>query len=127
MRVTVFTGPVLRDDDPKRSYIQVPREYWKIVVRVEDGELLATAVLADQSDLLKEGGEALRREDLPAIPKNLAKVEQCSIQEIEELTRLNFGSLREHDTYHGGAEGAGTRRLIRDYQDLQIRLPNKRS
>src|SRR5262249_56939354 len=42
-KVTVLTGPVLGDDDPPYRYVQVPRAFWKILVRVQDGQLLATA------------------------------------------------------------------------------------
>jgi endonuclease G len=118
LRVTVFSGPVFRADDPPLSYILVPREFWKVVVRVEEGELLATAVLADQTDLL-DAGEATRPEDLAPIPERL-KEYQCSVREIEELTGLDFGSLRDADTFVPGGESAGRRR-IREFADLAVK------
>lgn len=126
MRVTVFTGPVLRKDDPKRSYIQVPREFWKIVVRVEDGELLATAVLADQTEFISEE-ESSGSEDLPPFPDKLPPEYQCTVREIEELTGLDFGPLRDHDTFDGGSESTTSRRLISKFEEIQFHRPKSTS
>ena len=121
LRVTVFCGPVLRADDPKRDYILVPREFWKVIARVENGELLATAILADQSDLLG-GEESTGAEDLPPFPDKLPQDYQVTIAEIEELTDLDFGSLREHDTFTPGPEAISgpRRRRIEKLTDIQI-------
>ena len=127
LRVTVFTGPVLRKNDPKRSYIRVPREFWKIVVRVEDGELLATAVLADQTEFINEEEESLGAEDLPPFPDKLPPEYQCTVREIEELTGLDFGHLRDHDTFDGGSEGVTSRRRISKFEDIQLRRPVRSS
>jgi endonuclease G len=51
-RVTVFTGPVFGSADPLYRGVAVPRAFWKVIVRVEDGALRATAFLADQGELL---------------------------------------------------------------------------
>lgn len=133
MRVTVFTGPVFQDNDPKRGYIKVPLRFWKVVVRVENGKLLATAAVADQTDLVK-GGERLGPEDLPKMP-TLVKVEQVKISKLEELTGLKFGDLRNHDTFHSGPESldpaaaaerlgtyaSGEKRPITRFADYQVR------
>ena len=129
LRVTVFCGPVLRDDDPKFDYILVPREFWKVIVRVEDGELLATAILADQSDLLGGGESASGAEDLPPFPTHLPKDYQVTIAEIEELTGLDFGTLREHDTFTDGSEsisGRHPRQLIDKLDEIQIHPRRRR-
>lgn len=114
LRVTVFSGCVFRDDDPRKSYVQVPREYWKVIVRVEDGELLATGIVADQSDLIGA------QEGLAPFPDKLPDEYQRSIEDIENLTGLTFGNLREHDTFDGGAEGAESKRRISSFEDIQI-------
>lgn len=128
LRVTVFTGPVFRNDDPMFDTIRVPREYWKIVARVDEGELLATAILADQSDLLEqqEAIRAGRAEDLPDFPDKLPDEYQVTIAEIEQLTRLDFGSLRDHDTFAGGgseAIGKPRRRKLASFQDISVERP----
>lgn len=126
LRVTVFTGPVFRPDDPVFAEFPVPREYWKVVVRVDDGQLLATAILADQSDLLRQS-EAIAAgraaEDLPPFPDILPEEYQVTVAEIEELTGLDFGPLRDHDTFAGGSEGARghRRRRIERFEDISIR------
>jgi endonuclease G len=49
-RVTVFTGPVFRDDDPVYRGIRIPVAYWKVVAFVhDDGRPSATAYVIDQS------------------------------------------------------------------------------
>jgi endonuclease G len=135
MRVTVFSGPVFGKRDPKRGYIRVPLRFWKVVARVVDGELLATAVVADQTDLVTGGEEKAWAEDLPEMPP-LVKTHQVPVATIEKLTALDFGPLRDHDTFESGSEGAeraggaegagdgvedlGPRRLIRTFADLQV-------
>jgi endonuclease G len=129
LRVSIFTGCVFRDDDPVFDTIRVPREYWKIVARVEDGELLATAILADQTDLLGLS-EAFREsagpEDLPDFPDKLPDEYQVTIAEIEELTGLDFGLLREHDTFADASEGLRSRRKLESFQDISVERPRER-
>jgi endonuclease G len=108
LRVTVLTGPVLdaENDIPWRDDIvpdfKVPREFWKVVVRVENDELLATALYADQSPLIDRLPEA-RATGF----KDLSKVEkyQVSIAELERKTGLDFGqAIRDADTISPQAE-----------------------
>lgn len=103
-KVTVFTGPVFdtKKDVPWR-YVKVPRRFWKIVVRVQDGKLAAIALLADQSQFLKSLPEGMTREAMEAWD-NTAKVKEylSTVREVEKLTGLNFGELRKHDTKPGG-------------------------
>jgi endonuclease G len=56
-KACVFTGPVLRDDDPSIGpRVQAPREFWKLVVMVDadQNRLHATAYLLSQGDLIRE-------------------------------------------------------------------------
>lgn len=115
LRVTVFSGCVFREDDPRKSYIQVPREFWKVIVRVEDGELLATGIVADQSDLIGA------QEGLAPFPDKLPDEYQWSIEAIENLTGLTFRNLREHDTFDNGSEGVESKRRINSFEDIKIR------
>jgi endonuclease G len=90
LKVTVFTGPIYRDDDPEYRGIQLPREYWKIVAVVTEGRNSATAYMISQSDLL---------ETLRAFGFGRYKTYQVSIGQIEQLTNLDFGELRQFDGY----------------------------
>jgi hypothetical protein len=49
---------------------------------------------------------------------------QTSIREIEKLTGLNFGSLRQHDTFQDGAERAtGLKVKLENFDDLKLDSP----
>lgn len=132
MRVSVFTGPIFGTKDPKLGYVRVPLRYWKIVVRVEDGRLLATAAVADQTELVKGGAERIGAEDLPRMPQ-LVKVKQVTVAKIEALTGIDFGKLRNFDTSGGETLGGGAEALGEDdlgwskeierLEDYQIRPP----
>ncbi|WP_082600414.1 DNA/RNA non-specific endonuclease [Nocardioides sp. Soil777] len=48
LRISVFGGPVLRDDDREYRGVLVPREFWKVIAWEEDGVLTARAFLLTQ-------------------------------------------------------------------------------
>src|SRR5262249_13784062 len=53
-RLTVFTGPVFRNDDKLYCGVQIPREFWKVAVYAKAGcGLVAAAFLVSQEDLIK--------------------------------------------------------------------------
>ena len=55
LKVTVFTGPVFRENDIVYRGVQIPAEFWKIVIIVkEDGNLSATAYLQTQKNLIED-------------------------------------------------------------------------
>jgi endonuclease G len=94
-KVTVFTGPVLRDDDKPYKNARLPRQYWKVVVLARpDKSLLATAFLLSQQDLL---GKLEADFDAGAF-----KTFQVKVSLVEQLTRLDFGKLRKADVLGGG-------------------------
>ena len=91
LRVQVFTGPLLEEDDPVYDAfpkIQYPVRFWKVVVaKRSDGKLSATAYLLDQSDVIAEHGI----EAAPQAPYGAYGTFQVKISEIERLTDLQFG------------------------------------
>lgn len=88
LKVTVFTGPVFRTDDRVYRGIQIPVEFWKVVVMVKvDGQLSATAYLQTQKNLIENLEFAY----------GAYKTYQVPISRIEEWTGLHFGELRTHD------------------------------
>lgn len=110
LRVTVITGPVLADDDPEYEdevlgAVRLPRRFWKVVARVEDGERKVFAVLADQSEamdaLFRARGEG--RESFEW-PRRLSRELRSTVARIAELTGLDFGDLANHDVF-ARAEG----------------------
>lgn len=117
-KVTVFTGPVFQDDDPAFRSLLVPRQYWKIIARIDSGQLRATALLADQSELLTAVSEvgAESFDDTSTVREY-----QVAISEIERLTKLPFVQLRESDTFtQTGQQTQTTRHLLTSYEDLLL-------
>jgi len=118
-RVSVFTGPVFAATDPAYRGIRVPLQFFKVIARVETGNLKATAFLADQSELLTALPERLSGEERF---DNVGRVREyvTTVAEVEEMTGLDFGPLRDHDTH--AAEALGTRRPLRAEADLRAAL-----
>jgi endonuclease G len=54
MRISVFTGPVLRDDDRTRFGVQIPTTFWKVIAFEHDEthELCATGYTLAQDDFI---------------------------------------------------------------------------
>lgn len=88
LRISVFGGPVLRTNDKHYRGIQIPREFWKIVVYTEHGMLNAKAYVLSQDNLL-DRLEALGLEEF--------KLYRVPISELEARTGLNFGALKKAD------------------------------
>ena len=86
-RLSVLGGPVLRETDPPyRGLVQVPREFWKVVVYRMAGELRFRAFILTQD--LDLGTETFL-EDF--------KTYQVSLYMLETRTRLTFAGLEDVD------------------------------
>jgi DNA/RNA endonuclease G (NUC1)/V8-like Glu-specific endopeptidase len=109
-KLTVFTGPVFRDDDPEYRGIKIPLEYWKVAVLVgQNGKLASLAFLVTQEDLIRHVVEEA------AI--DTARTFQTSVSEIERLSGLDFGRLRAHDIQSVDSFAAG------ETTQAEIRIP----
>jgi endonuclease G len=112
LRVSVFTGPVFREDDMLyRGKYQIPAEYWKVVAMVKnDGQLSVTAYLQTQKNLL------------PDLEIEFAygeyKTYQVPVVKIEALTQLDFGAIRNYDPL-GTIEGIMARAIERP-EDIML-------
>jgi endonuclease G len=92
LKVSVFTGPVFREDDIEYRGVRIPAEFWKVAVMVKpDGKLSATAYLLSQKSFIDDLEFAFGE----------YKTYQVPILQIEELTGLGFGELKQHDPLHG--------------------------
>lgn len=113
LKVTVFTGPIFRDDDPDYRGVLLPREYWKVVAVISEGRKSATAYMISQSELL---------EHLRAFGFGRYKTYQVSIRQVEELANLDFGTLKQYDGFT--TEEGRTRRAlqaeIRSWEDIRV-------
>jgi endonuclease G, mitochondrial len=90
LRISLFTGPVLADDDPPMEGTLVPRDYWKVVaMRKRDGTLACAAYVLSQGELLKAPPEEFVFGEYKAF--------QVRVSEVEERAGLNFGQLRGRD------------------------------
>lgn len=91
-KVSVFTGPVFRDDDPTYSDVQAPTDFWKVVVAIDADTkgLLTSAYLLSQEGLMPEEG----------FRYGAFKTYQAPLKRIEELADLKFSkSVRDADVF----------------------------
>src|SRR5581483_6733136 len=96
MRMTVFTGPVLDEDDPEYKGIRIPRHFCKIAVFGRPGGGLgALGFVVSQ--------EALVRDFLSFGRDQEAQLFQTSIRQVEVMTGLSFGML---DSVDAGSLGS---------------------
>ncbi|RKT54307.1 DNA/RNA non-specific endonuclease [Saccharothrix australiensis] len=88
LKVSVYGGPVFRDDDRVFRGVRLPREYWKVIAFVAQGVLKARAfVLTQHLDQL----EALELDEF--------RVYQVTVAEVEERCGFTFPeALRAADT-----------------------------
>ncbi len=109
LKISVFTGPVFRENDLvyKEKY-KIPADFWKVVVMVkDDGNMSATAYLQTQENML---------DNLEFVYGGY-KTYQVPIAEIEKLTGLDFGALSEYDPI---ANVESAVRLIGDESSIRL-------
>ncbi|MFJ6416356.1 DNA/RNA non-specific endonuclease [Paeniglutamicibacter sp. NPDC091659] len=80
LRVSVFGGPVFRDDDRIYRGIALPSEYWKLLVYRENGVLKARTFLLTQD--LNQLRAVLALDEF--------RVYEITLAELEDRTRLRF-------------------------------------
>ncbi|THF86571.1 hypothetical protein E7T09_10725 [Deinococcus sp. KSM4-11] len=124
-RLSVLQGPVFAPDDPVYTDtagrdLQVPVQFWKLVLRVQNGVPQATALLVSQRDLLP----LPRKPVLPGGDGSPPDVTTflTSVAHLQDQTGLNFTSLAPYDTFRPPpaiphAEGAPLR-AITSWADL---------
>lgn len=90
-KICVFTGPFFSDSDPKDKFsdVQIPKEYWKIIVFVHDEteKLCATGYTQSQEDFIE------RREFV----YGSFMTYQVPIRLIEKKSKISFGELSDLD------------------------------
>jgi endonuclease G len=105
LKVSVFTGPVFRGDDPIYREVAVPQQYWKVVTMVkQDGSLSATAYLVSQKELVDD-----------FLTESFAfgrfKTLQIPIRELETKIEMSFRELGDHDPMAVGSDRERPRAL----------------
>ncbi|WP_315816253.1 DNA/RNA non-specific endonuclease [Paraflavitalea speifideaquila] len=103
MRISVFTGPVLRPNDKVQFGVKIPEQFWKIIVFVHDetDKLTATGYMMSQEEHIPDQ-EFVFGEFGTA---------QVSIASIEKKTGLSFGNLSGLDPMNDEAVGDPIRPL----------------
>ena len=100
-KLSVFTGPVLEEDDLPYRGVQIPRKFWKVAAWTMDGKLAAAGFLLDQSPLLGkvELKKAIRERLLADEPPPLGpfRTFQVPVRQIAELTGLSLSRLENAD------------------------------
>lgn len=95
LRVSVFTAPVLGDDDPPYRGIRVPLRFWKVAAWSTGGDaprLASAGFVLDQSELVDT------RAGLVSVPPIGAfRTFQAPVGEIEELAGVDLGPLVDAD------------------------------
>jgi endonuclease G len=89
LKVTVFNGPVFRDTDRTYRGVKIPENFWKVVamVRGDTGKLSITAYMLSQLDFMDELEFVFGPYQTYQVP----------VQQIEQLTGLDFGDLKTYD------------------------------
>lgn len=105
LKVSLFAGPVFRDDDREFRGVQIPREFWKVIAFVEQGKLKVKGFLLTQS-----------LDQLEALELNQFKVFQVALSEIEGRCGLAFPAALTS----GDSVGE---RLLRQREALSVRKP----
>ena len=115
-KVSVFTGPVFASNDQKYRDIRVPAQFFKIVARVDDGQLKVVALLASQADFLNRLPERLGGERFDDLGR--VRQYQTSVAEIESLTGLDFGRLRDADVFGDSETLDSPLRPLKAFRDV---------
>jgi DNA/RNA endonuclease G (NUC1)/S1-C subfamily serine protease len=98
MRICVFTGPFLANDDPVRFEVKAPVIFWKVLAFIHDqtGQLCATGYTMSQKSFIGEEEFVFGRHEN----------DQRPIHEIERRAGLSFGPLAALDPLHDQPEAA---------------------
>jgi endonuclease G len=83
LRLSLFGGPILRDDDREYRGVKVPKDFWKVIYfrEAEDGPLRVKAYMLTQRDLLN---------DLEALELPEFQVYEVSLQDLSGHINLQL-------------------------------------
>lgn len=112
MRISVFTGPVLREDDRFRFGVQIPTTFWKVIAFEHDrtGELCATGYTLAQDAFLGDDEFVFGRHETTQVP----------LAAIEGLAGVTFPALlRRLDPLEGVAPESAPRPLT-DFAQIRF-------
>lgn len=101
-KLCIFNGPVFRTSDRFYRGVQIPKEFWKVIVFAkDDGEPGAAAFVLTQADLIEDLMEEFEVGEYKAV--------QVRVSDLESKTKLDFGPFRRWDALEkDGAEESFT-------------------
>lgn len=89
LKISVFGGPIFRDDDRVFRGVKIPREFFKVLAFVESGKLKTRAFLLAQS-----------LDQLELLDLNQFRVFQVALTEVETRCGFKFpANLKTGDTF----------------------------
>ncbi|WP_404295147.1 hypothetical protein ACD578_27485 (plasmid) [Microvirga sp. RSM25] len=107
-------------DDLDDQGVFVPLTFWKVTIRVLNGESRLSGFLANHEKLLKRWRNTLR-ESKAAEGSLYVDEYLASLQRVERVTAFEMSSLKPQDTFRGqaseGTEGSGLR-VIWSFSEL---------
>ncbi len=127
-RLTVFTGPIYRPDDPLygRDRVggpwQVPLSFWKVAVLQKTAtQVVAAAFIVGQTQYVQALFEAKVFSGLKpyTVDEMRSRQIQTTVAAIESETGLDFSAIRAFDA-QGSLEATRRTRWIRDVGDVVI-------
>jgi endonuclease G len=124
-RISVFTGPILADDDPTYRGIQIPRRFWKIAAwvpsdGVDETTLRSAGFILDQGPSLDKIDLTLRADTPPPLGPFITY--QAPIADIAVLTGLGMGLLTQADRLSPVPAARATERWNLLTRDSDIKL-----
>jgi len=102
-KLCVFNGPVFRTTDRVYRGVQIPKEFWKLVVYENDaGNPASVAFVLTQAALIQDLEEEFQVGEYKAV--------QVRVKDLEAKTNLDFGQFRNWDVLEQeGSEESFTR------------------
>lgn len=112
-RLSVFTAPVLADDDPPYRGIRIPLRFWKIAAWQDATGLRAAGFVLDQTELV-DTSEGL----LAAPPLGAFRTFQAPIADIAGIAGIEVGPLVDADVLDRADVRASEWRALRSARDM---------
>jgi endonuclease G len=112
-RLSVFTAPVLADDDPPYRGIRIPLRFWKIAAWQDATGLRAAGFVLDQTELV-DTSEGL----LAAPPLGAFRTFQAPIADIAGIAGIAVGPLVDADVLDRADVRASEWRALHSARDM---------
>ncbi|TWU09729.1 DNA/RNA non-specific endonuclease [Allorhodopirellula heiligendammensis] len=106
LKISVMAGPIFKETDKKYRDVQIPDDFWKLIVfhDEEDDEFKVAAYIISQRDLVFSEGQV----------DDEFHLYQVSLTKLAEETGLDFDDIAEFDTHTEATEtarGVGVREI----------------